>query len=123
VAALPDGRNLAVLTLGSSRARLFQLPLDGSPEREIVLEGGAEVGEVYSGGAVHADGRILLGLSSADSWFTSMGVIDLATGRITRKVDDPHNDFDSMCWTPEGKIIALKLTLRSSIWKFTPDAR
>lgn len=118
----PNGRDLIVRANESSRARLFRTTLDGSAEREIVLDGSNRLVPVWplTPGAIHPDGRMLVSLLPTNSWFNPIGVLDLASGRITRTLADPQNDFHTMSWTADGKIMALKMALRAALWKFTP---
>ncbi len=73
----------------------------------------------YQGG-LSADGRLLVPLAPRDSWFNPPGIIDTATGRITRIPSDNQSDYRSMGWTRDGQVIALKNGLRATLWKFQP---
>jgi hypothetical protein len=62
----------------------------------------------------------LFPLQPLDSWFSPIGLIDTATGRITRVASDDVSDYHSMAWLPDGRILALHVGLRSTLWKFQP---
>jgi len=66
--------------------------------------------------ALSADGRLLEPLDLRDSWFNPPSLIDAATGRLTRIAADDV----SMAWLPDGRIIALRIGLHSTLWKFQP---
>ena len=70
--------------------------------------------------SVSADGRLLFPLQALDSWFSPIGLIDTATGRVTRVASDDVSDYHSMAWLPAGRILALRVGLRSTLWKFQP---
>ncbi|MBZ5582276.1 MAG: protein kinase [Acidobacteriia bacterium] len=125
VVARPDGSGLVVEVYENLRPRLFQVPLDGSAESEIVMDKSSHLAPSYvlSPGSIHQDGRMLLSLLPVDSWFNPIGVMNLATGLITRQLADNQNDFHTMAWTRDGRIVALKTGLRAAIWKFTPDSK
>jgi WD40 repeat protein len=117
----PNGHDLIVKMNESSRGRLFRVPLDGSAEREIVLDGSNRLVPVWplTPGAIHPDGRMLVSLLPVHSWFNPIGVLDLASGRIKRTLDDTQNDFHTMSWTADGKIMTLKTGLHAALWKFS----
>jgi hypothetical protein len=120
----PAGRRLIVQVIDSSQLRLFSVPLDGSPEREIRLDHSIPLSRFpLSTGGLSPDGRLLVPLAPRDSWFNPPAVIDTATGRITRIPSDNQSDYRSMGWTRDGQVIALKNGLRATLWKFQPGAR
>jgi ribosome-binding protein aMBF1 (putative translation factor) len=46
-----------------------------------------------------------------------------AAGTSERIPLDYAQDFHHMAWTPDGKVMAVALGFRGSIWKFTPDGK
>ena len=66
---------------------------------------------------------MLVTLNVADSWFNPLALLDLKTGRITRLAGDNASDLHSPAWTPDGGIIANRLGLVSTIWKFSPERK
>jgi WD40 repeat protein len=122
VAADPSGRQLVISVTESAKFRLFRVPVEGGPEQEIVTDGSIPLmgGPSLSPNALSADGRLLQPLESLDSWFNAPALLDTATGRITRIVSDDVSDYKSMAWLPDGRILALHVGLRSTLWKFQP---
>ena len=51
------------------------------------------------------------------------GIFDLATGTSERIPLDYAQDFHHMAWTPDGKVMAVAVGFRGSIWKFTPEGK
>ena len=108
--------------IDNSRSRLFSVPLDGSPEHEILLDNAVPLARSQlSTSGLSTDGRLLVPLATRDSWFNPPAVIDTATGRITRIPSDNQSDYRSMGWTRDGQVIALKNGLRATLWKFQPS--
>ena len=90
--------------------------------QEIVADGSIPLmgGSSLSPNALSADGRLLQPLEPVDSWFNPPGLLDTATGRITRIVSDDESDYKSMAWLPDGRMMALHIGVRSTLWKFHP---
>ena len=42
-------------------------------------------------------------------------------GRITRLPSDNVSDYHSMTWLPDGRIMALHVGLRATLWRFQPQ--
>jgi WD40 repeat protein len=122
VAADPSGLRLVIGVTESAKFRLFRVPVEGGPEQEIVTDGSIPLmgGPSLSPNALGADGRLLQPLESLDSWFNAPALLDTATGRITRIVSDDVSDYKSMAWLPDGRIMAMHVGLRSTLWKFHP---
>lgn len=122
VATDPSGRYLVINANEASKTRLFSVPLEGGAEREIKMDPSQPLMGTWwlSPNSVSADGRLLFPLQPLDSWFSPIGLIDTATGRVTRVASDDVSDYHSMAWLPDGRILALRVGLRSTLWKFQP---
>jgi hypothetical protein len=70
---------------------------------------------------VSRDGRIVTPLASTSDYWPP-GVTDTA-GHLRQIPLDPNRylDFHAMAWMPDGKIVALALEYRGSLWKFQPQ--
>jgi hypothetical protein len=107
--------------LESSKFRLFRVPVDGGSEREIATSGSLLLMALsLSPNALNSDGRLLHPLQLRDSWCNAPGLLDTATGRVTRLTADDVSDYHSMAWLPDGRIMALHIGLRSTLWRFQP---
>jgi len=117
----PSGRQLVIAVNENSKFRLFRVPVDGGSEQEVVTDGSIPLGGfALSANALNADGRLLHPLSPVDDWFNPPGLLDTVTGRITRIPSDDGSDYHSLAWLPDGRIMALRVGLRSTLWKFQP---
>ncbi len=97
----------------------FNVPLDREPEREIAADTLISLApNQLSPNAMRADGRLLTSLLPRDSWFNLPAVVDTSTGRVTQIPSENRSDYQSVGWTPDGQVMALKIGLRATLWKF-----
>jgi hypothetical protein len=122
VAMDSSGRYLFICANETAKSRLFRVPLEGGAETEVNLDPSQPLMGTWflSPNSLSADGRLLFPLQPLDSWFSPIGLIDAATGRVTRLATDDVSDYHSMAWLPDGRILALRIGLRSTLWKFQP---
>jgi Tol biopolymer transport system component len=119
VAADPSGRTLLVSVLESPNMRLFRVPLDGSPETEVPADAGHALRYTHlTSGSWNADGRLLVSLH--DSWFAAPAVLDTRNGRVQPLPSDNTRDYISTAWLPGGRMVALRIGMRSTLWRFAP---
>jgi sugar lactone lactonase YvrE len=121
VAVSPDGKELLVQQ-AETTVRLVRVPLDGRPEQEIPLTGPLRLFLQSNPGAIGKDGRILTPLGTS-TWYQPPGMLDPATGRLTRIKTDYVTDVHSIAWTPDGQVMALGFDLRSTMWRFQAEGR
>jgi len=120
----PTGKYLLVQVIEHPKTRLVRVPLDGGGEQEIPLTGPYHLTfEPIGTEMIGKDGRLVVPLASPDSWFFSPGIVDLATGRMTRIPVDHYYDYFSMAWNPDGQVVATAMGLKSALWKFQPEGR
>jgi len=61
-------------------------------------------------------------LTSLDeSWFAAPAVLDTRNGRVQPLPTDKTSDYGSMVWLPDGRMIALRIRPRSTLWRFAPE--
>jgi hypothetical protein len=119
----PSGRGLVIVRRESSRLTLWRRTLDGS-ERQIPIDSAAPLLDLFvSPGTIHPDGRMLVSLTPTDSWFNPPALLDMASGRVTRLLNNGLNDYGALAWMPDGQIVATQQGLRATIWKFTPSGK
>jgi hypothetical protein len=118
----PSRGSLIVVRGASSHIRIFQVPLDDRPEREIPLDHSIPVYGTHAGPfsseSIDAKGRLLVSLSPFDSWFNALGILDTNSGRIDRVPVDSLSDHHSGVWTPDGGVLYTEVRMRATIWKF-----
>ena len=116
----PSGRYLIVSAIEDNTFRFFRVFVDGRPEEQITTDGSLPIMNYPSSpGALAADGRLLVPL--VDAWFNRPAVLDTTTGHITKLPSDDVSDYHSMAWLPDGRIMALHVGLRSTLWRFQPN--
>jgi len=119
----PSGRRLVIARGESSRITLWRRTLEGGSGRRIPMDSAAPLlGLFVSPGTIHPDGRMLVSLN-LDSWFNPPALLDMASGRVTRLLDNRQNDYHSLAWMPDGQIVATQQSMRATIWKFTPERK
>ena len=112
-------QSLVVFVQRAGNSRLIRIPLTGGPEQEIA--GSFRVGGNVDPGSIR-NGRLVSSLAGP-YWYWPPGIFDLATGKSARIPLDYKEDFHHMIWTPDGKVMAVTLGYRGTIWKFTPEGK
>jgi serine/threonine protein kinase len=112
-------RSLVVFVQQPGGSRLIRVPLGGGPEQEV--PGSFRVGGVIDPGSIR-NGRLVSALAGP-YWYWPPGIFDLAAGTSERIPLDYTQDFHHMAWTPDGKVMAVAVGFRGSIWKFTPEGK
>jgi serine/threonine protein kinase len=112
-------QSLVVFVQQPGNNRLIRIPLAGGPEQEIA--GSFHLGGIVDPGSIR-NGRMVSPLAGP-YWYWPPGIFDLATGRSERIPLDYTEDFHHMAWAPDGKVMAVAVGFRGSIWKFTPEGK
>ena len=60
-------------------------------------------------------------LASADNWFYVPGLVNLATGTMTRVPVDRSGDYWILLRSPDGQVTAGVFEDRSTLWRFQPE--
>lgn len=116
----PSISRLVVGRAESSQISLFDVPAGGGPERPIPFDRTSPLFNLFlAPGSIRSNGQMLVSLNVTDSWFNPLAQLDLKTGRITRLAGDNASDLHSAAWTSDGGIVASRLGLVSTIWRFT----
>ncbi len=103
VAVDPNGKEVIINLLDTGGARLVRIPLSGSPEQIINVQGGIRIDPLSLGGnGLRKDGKLLIGVSPRDSWFFSPAVLDVASGELTRIPLNYTGDILLSGWASDG---------------------
>ena len=99
----------------------MKLDLAGGNPTPIPMElGKLRLAQQMTSTAVAPDGRIVIQADSPDSFFESAAIVDPRTGRVEKITTAFSGDIHSPGWTKDGRIVALAVALRSSLWRFRP---
>ena len=121
VAVDPDSGDLIVKLDEPQHFRLLRVPPAGGSVRELPMGTDLRMAlRPLSSGAVR-DGRLLFSAATDDSWFWFVGMLDLKTGAVTKVPVQYEADVHLVAWTPDGKIIAMALGFRSTLWRYQPS--
>jgi tRNA A-37 threonylcarbamoyl transferase component Bud32 len=124
LAMYPGGDALLVQLAEREGTRLVRVSLnDGSVQAVPMRSASGLSAEPLAPNAIASDGRIALSIISSDSWFYEPGVLDPASGKITRIPVQQTADYFIVGWGERGEIIAMAMEARCSIWRFQQQAK
>ena len=114
-----DTGDLIVKLDESARIRLVRMKPTGGAVAEIPLRGELRlIQRALMPGSVR-QGKLVLGVASADSWFWHAATIDLETGGVTKLTTVNPSDFHFATWRSDGIPIGFGFGLNTSLWHFT----
>jgi tRNA A-37 threonylcarbamoyl transferase component Bud32 len=119
LAMYPGGEAMLVQLVDKDGTRLERVSLKGGPTVKVPVRL-AVSGEPLAPNAVGPDGRIALSLAAPDSWFYPPGVLDPATGVVTRIPVQQTADYFVVGWGGDGRLVAMAMEARCAIWRFLP---
>ena len=119
LAMYPGGGTMLVQLVDKDGIHLERVPLQGGPHVRVPVRL-AVSGEPLAPNAVAPDGRIALSLAAPDSWFYPPGVLDPATGVVTRIPVQQMADYFVVGWGADGRLISMAMEARCAIWRFLP---
>ena len=118
----PAGRHLIIEVTGRDAVRLVRVPIAGGADEEIAVSRDRRLIADLSPSAVGPDGRIVVRVVAADSWFWPAAILDPRSGALTEIPGARDRDMDRPAWSPDGRLVSLALPMRSSLWRFRPVA-
>jgi len=122
VAVDPRGPNpsLVVQVNEQDGVKLYRVPLSGAAgELPILFASSLRLAPVpISGTAVGPDGRIAVTVTSADSWFRGVALLDPTTAALERLPVVFDGDIEYPAWGRDGTLLAVGVSIRSSLWRF-----
>jgi Tol biopolymer transport system component len=115
----PETGDLIVKLDESARIRLVRMKPAGGAVADIPLHGELRlIQRALMPGSVR-QGKLVLGVASADSWFWHAAVIDLTTGAVSKLTAVNPSDFHFATWRSDGVPIGFGFGLNTSLWQFT----
>jgi DNA-binding beta-propeller fold protein YncE len=101
-------------------SRLVRIPAAGGPPQPVPFTGEySMLTNPLMPGSIRKN-QLLLPLSSVDSWDYHAGVLDLATGDVTRLPINEAADVHFVTYAADGSALLMVLRIDSTLWKFEP---
>jgi dipeptidyl aminopeptidase/acylaminoacyl peptidase len=121
LAADPNGKDLIVQLQEKEGIRLMRVPVSGGAELPIPFQGSLrQTFSFLSPNAIGKDGRVLLTVASADSWFFGPALLDLQSGKVNRISLKFTGDVVAPEWLDDGRILAVGRPTKVTLWRFRP---
>jgi hypothetical protein len=115
--------SLVVQVNGLDGVRLVRVPLDGGPEVSILYASNLRLAPIpISGLAVGPDGRIAVTVTSPDTMFRSIALLDPTTAVLEPVPVAFDGDLQYPAWGREGRLYAVGVKIRNSLWRFQAQA-
>jgi hypothetical protein len=118
----PESGDLIVKLHDQGRIRLARRPAAGGELAPLAVKGDlAFIDEPLMAGSIR-NGRLLAPVATRDSWFYFAAVLDLKTSQLARLPLNRETDVHFLSWTPDGRVLATVVDVRSSLWKYSQVA-
>ncbi len=99
--------------------RLYRVPLDGSSQLPILYASPLKLAPIpIPSTAVGPDGRIAITVTSPDTWFRGVALLNPATAILERLPVTFDGDVQYPAWGRDGTMLAIGVSMRSSLWRF-----
>jgi eukaryotic-like serine/threonine-protein kinase len=119
----PGDPALVVQVNENDGVRLFRIPFSLGSDLAILFASPLRIAPIpISGAAVGPDGKIAVTITSPDSLFRGVGVLDPVTATLERLPVVFDGDIQYPAWGKDGSLLAVGVSLRSSLWRFQPQA-
>jgi serine/threonine protein kinase len=123
VDAREPGPALIVQVNAADGVKLLRVPFDGGSELSILFASPLRLSPIpISGASVGPDGRIAVTVTSADTMFRGVAVLDPVTATLERLPVAFDGDLQYPAWNHDGTLRAVGVSIRSSLWRFQPQA-
>jgi len=121
VAADPNGKDLIVQIFEKEGVRLVRVPVSGGLEQPILFQSRLrQVPDPISPNAIGKDGRVLLTVTAADSWFYAAAILDPRRGKVDRIPLNFTGDLTGTVWQSDGRILSAGWPQKATLWRFRP---
>ena len=121
VAIHPDGKYLVIKLDERERVRLVRMAWPSGAESPLrVNEGPLRIafGD-FTPNAIARDGRILVRVGSAASWYYPIAILNPETGALSR-VGSTFEDMLAGGWAPDGRVVTKTSAMHASLWRYRP---
>jgi hypothetical protein len=119
----PDGPGLIVQVNDNDGVKLYRMPFAGGSELSILFMSPLRIAPIpISAAAVGPDGRIAVTVTSPDSLFRGVAVLDPVAATLERLNVVFDGDVQYPAWSKDGALLAVGSPLRTSLWRFQPEA-
>jgi hypothetical protein len=123
VDAREPGAALIVQVNAADGVKLLRVPFDGGSELSILFASTLRLSPIpIAGSAVGPDGRIAVTVTSPDTMFRGVALLDPVTAVLERLPVVFDGDLQYPAWNRDGSLRAVGVSIRSSLWKFQPQA-
>ena len=123
VDAREPGAALIVQVNAADGVKLLRVPFDGGSELSILFASTLRLSPIpIAGSAVGPDGRIAVTVTSPETMFRGVALLDPVTAVLERLPVAFDGDLQYPAWNRDGSLRAVGVSIRSSLWKFQPQA-
>lgn len=115
----PDSGDLIVKLDEVGTFRLVRLSPDGGQNTPVAMHSAdlRMIPEGLAPGGIR-HGKLVLPVTTVDSWNWFPALLDLKTGALTRVPLKYDTDFHYLTWTADGRIVGAGLGMQAALWKF-----
>jgi hypothetical protein len=121
VAVYPESGDLLVQRFEKGGVRLFRVPANGEEHVEVpVKEGRLRLAPYPLGArAIHADGRVLVPVTSMESWFWRVAILE-KDGTLTPIPVTYDGEIYPAVWGEGDKALGMGFPFRCELWRLAP---
>lgn len=103
--------------------KLYRVPLSGESQLPILYASPLRLAPIpISATAVGSDGRIAVTVTSPDTLFRGVALLDPVTAALERLPVVFDGDIQYPAWGGDGTLLAVGVSIRSSLWRFQAQA-
>lgn len=123
VAVDPGGTTLVVQLNTRDGVRMTKVDRATGTETAVPFYNDLQLSvDPIAGNALGPDGRLVVSVSSKDSWFTGPALLTLANGFVERVPVRYDGDVRPTTWGKDGGLLGMGVAVRSELWRFRPAA-
>jgi hypothetical protein len=122
VAVHPGSGDLLIQRFEKSGVRLYQRPSRGGAVKEVKVQAGPLrlAPEAVGGRAIDRGGRVLVTVAARDNWFWRVGLLDMASGKLSAIPVEFDGEIYPSNWARDGKVLGMGAPLKAELWRLTP---